>query len=298
MDTSNYKQTSFGLYVPAHIADQIQHLDMTTIALYESHLRNSGKAEATVEKYSRFIRLFIIFLGDHYLSVFYVRAWLERLKKTHHITTVNNAISALNGLFKWLGRLDCVVGFYPYQEPQYRDDNRNLEKSDFNLLLNVADDRMKTILLTFFGTGIRVSELQFFTVESVRTGRVTIDNKGKTRIVFLDPGTKTVILNYCEKRGITKGVIFRNRRGTALSRSYIWRAMKTLAMKAGVALSKVFPHNLRHLFAVERYRADKDIDGLRLDMGHSLIATTQRYLKESVRRHFERVTKRGALMAG
>lgn len=298
MDTSNYKQTSFGLYVPAHIAEQIQHLDMTTLALYESHLRNAGKAEATVEKYSRFIRLFIIFLGDHYLSVFHVRAWLECLKKTHHITTVNNAISALNGLFKWLGRLDCVVGFYSYQEPQYRDDNRNLEKGDFNLILNVADDRMKTILLTFFGTGIRVSELQFFTVESVRSGQVIVYNKGKTRTVFLDPGTKTVILNYCDKRGITKGVIFRNRRGTALSRSYIWRAMKTLAMKAGVALSKVFPHNLRHLFAVERYRADKDIDGLRLDMGHSLIATTQRYLKESVRRHFERVTKRGALMAG
>ena len=127
-----------------------------------------------------------------------------------------------------------------------------------------------------------MSELRFFTVEAVRNGRVTIDNKGKVRTVFLDPGTKTVILNYCDKCGIKSGVIFRNRVGAALSRSYIWRAMKKLADKAGVESSKVFPHNLRHLFAVERYKAEKDIEGLRLDMGHSLIATTQRYLKETV----------------
>ena len=293
MDMTNFKQTSFGLYVPAHIADQIHRLDMSTVACYERHLRNSGKATATVEKYSRSIRLFVIFLGDHYLSISYVRAWLERMKKTYHITTVNNAVSALNGLFKWLGRLDCIVGFFPYQEPQYRDDNRNLEKSDLDQLVAAADDRMKTLLLTFLGTGIRVSELRFFTVENVRERRVIVDNKGKTRTVFLDPATKTIILDYCERNGITKGVIFRNRLGAALSRSYIWRSLKKLAEKAGVMLSKVFPHNLRHLFAVERYKVDKDIEGLRLDMGHSLIATTQRYLKETVGRHFERVMERG-----
>lgn len=291
-DTANYKLTSFGLYVPAHIAEQLQHLDMTTLALYETHLKNSGKAEATVNKYSRSIQHFIIFLGNHCLSIRYVRAWLENLKKTHHVNTVNNAISALNGLFKWLGRPDCIVSFYPYQEPQYREDRRNLEKADFNRMLDAADTRMKTMLLTFFGTGIRVSELRFFTVEAVKAGQVIVDNKGKTRIVFLEPETRTVILNFCEKKGIASGLIFRNRLGQALSRSYIWRAMKKLAKKAGVELSKVFPHNLRHLFAVERYKVDKDIEDLRLDLGHSLIATTQRYLKETVSKHFERVMKR------
>lgn len=296
MDTTNYTKTSFGLYVPAHIAEQINHLDMSTVACYESHLRNSGKA-ATIEKYIHSIKLFSIFLGDHYLSVTYVRAWLDVLKKTRHINTVNNAISALNGLFKWLGRADCTVSFFPYQEPQYREDDRDLNAGDFARLLSAADTRMKTILLTFHGTGIRVSELRFFTVEAVKSGQVVVDNKGKVRTVFLDPWTKTVLLNYCEKRDIKSGVIFRNRLGAALSRSYIWRAMKKLAEKAGVALSKVFPHNIRHLFAVERYKAEKDIEGLRLDLGHSLIATTQRYLKETVGRHYERVTMRRTMIA-
>ncbi len=298
MDTTNYKQTSFGFYVPSHIIEQINHLNMSTVACYESHLRNSGKAATTVEKYIRSIKLFSIFLGDHYLSVTYVRAWLDSLKKTRHINTVNNAISVLNGLFKWLGRADCTVSFFPYQEPQYREDDRDLDEGDFARLLSAADARMKAILLTFHGTGIRVSELRFFTVEAVRSGHVIVDNKGKVRTVFLDPGTKIVILNYCEKCGIKSGVIFRNKLGAALSRSYIWRAMKKLAEKADVEMSKVFPHNNRHLFAVERYKAEKDIEGLRLDLGHSLIATTQRYLKETVARHYERVRMHRTIMAG
>lgn len=297
MDIANYKKTSFGLYVPAYIADQLDRLDMSTVTLYESYLRNAGKADATVEKYIRFIRLFVLFLGEHCLSVTYVRAWLESMKKSHHVNTVNNAISALNGLFRWLGRSDCIVSFFPYQESQYREDKRNLEKADFNRMLDAADARMKTILLTFFGTGIRVSELQFFTVEAVKSGQVSVDNKGKTRTVFLDPATKAAILNYCEVEGISSGVIFHSRRGAALSRSYIWRAMKELAKKAGVALSKVFPHNLRHLFAVERYKVDKDLECLRLDLGHSMIATTQRYLKETVSKHFERIMQRTPVTA-
>jgi len=151
---------------------------------------------------------------------------------------------------------------------------------------------MKAILQSFYGTGIRVSELRFFTVEAVRSGCVVVDNKGKVRTVFLDRTTRDTLLRYCKRNGIRSGVIFRNQLGGALSRSYLWRSMKELARKAGVALSKVFPHNLRHLFAVERYKADRDIESLRLDLGHSLLATTQRYLKETVSAHFERVRNR------
>ena len=126
----------------------------------------------------------------------------------------------------------------------------------------------------------------------MKTGQVIVDNKGKVRTVFLDPDTRRMLLGYCKEAGIWGGPIFRNRRGQALSRSYLWRAMKELARKAGVALRKVFPHNLRHLFALERYRADHDIESLRLDMGHSLISTTQRYLKETVSQHFRRIQRR------
>lgn len=295
MNGSDYTQLDCGLYVPSHIAETMQRVDMTAVSAYEHRLRSQGKAAATVEKYVRFIRDFVYSLGDHYLSVEHVRAWLEGMKKTRHVNTVNNAISALNGFFKWLRRDDCRVSFYPHQEPPYREDDRNLDKADFDRLLRVADERMKTILLTFYGTGIRVSELRYFTAEGVRSGRITVDNKGKVRTVFLDPSTKTILLDYCEKRKIKSGVIFRNRLGAALSRSYIWRSMKQAAKKAGVELKKVFPHNLRHLFAVERYKADRDIETLRLDMGHSLIATTQRYLKETVSAHFAKILRRTPL---
>jgi len=297
-DTSNYKQLDFGLFVPSYLADQVGHLTPAALSAYEAHLRGKGKAEPTILKYTRHIQDFILFLGERYLSAAYVRAFLEKMKKSRSIGTVNGAISALNGLFKWLGRNDCVVSFYRHQESPYREDERNIELSDFNRLLDVADERMKAILLTFYGTGIRVSELKFFTVEAVKTGRVTVDNKGKVRTVFLDPATKTTLLNYCQKKKIQTGVIFRNRLGGALSRVYLWRSMKKLAEKAGVALSKVFPHNLRHLFVVERYKADKDVEALRLDLGHSLLATTQRYLKETVSAHFARVQQREPRLAG
>lgn len=291
-ELDKYKQLDFGLYVPAHLAEQISRLDLSTLDVYRGHLRGCGKSPATVEKYSRHIQSFILYLGDRSLSPGLVRSWLEALKQSRSIGTVNGAISALNGLFRWLGRSDCTLGFYRSQEAPYREDARSLEKGEYIRLLGAADERLRTMLKCFFGTGIRVSELRFFTVEAVRSGRVEVDNKGKVRTVFLDPETQDMLLRYCKRKDIESGVIFRNRRGGALSRAYIWRSMKELAQRAGVALSKVFPHNLRHLFAVERYKADKDIESLRLDLGHSLIATTQRYLKETVSAHFERVQRR------
>ena len=293
-ELAKYTQLDFGLYVPVHVAEQISRLDLGTLDVYRGYLRGRGKSPATVEKYSRHIRSFILYLGERSLSPGLVRNWLEALKQVRSIRTVNGAISALNGLFRWLGRNDCTVCFYRCQEAPYREDARNLERGDFDRLLEGSDRRMRALLLAFYGTGIRVSELKFFTVEAVRSGRVEVDNKGKHRTVFLDPGTKDMLLNYCRSAGIHSGVIFRNRHGEALSRVYIWRLMKAQARRTGVPLSKVFPHNLRHLFAVERYRAEHDIESLRLDLGHSLIATTQRYLKETVSAHFERVKMRTA----
>lgn len=297
-ELANYRQLDYGLYVPAYVAEKVSHLDMYTLEVYRGYLRGRGKSAATIEKYSRHIQRFVLFLGDRALSAGQVRNWLEALKQIWSIRTVNGVISALNGLFRWLGRSDCIVTFYRYQDPPYREDNRSLERKDFERLLEGADRRMKTMLLTFYGTGIRVSELKFFTVEAVRKGCVEVDNKGKHRTVFLDPQTKEMLLEYCSCTGIHSGVIFRNRRGEALSRVYIWRIMKVQAQRTGVLLSKVFPHNLRHLFAIERYREERDIESLRLDLGHSLIATTQRYLKETVSEHFERVKRRTARLSG
>ena len=291
-EAGGYKRLASGIYVPSHVSPPGDGLDLAAAEAYRRYLQGRGRSAATVEKYMLHIQRFLSWLGDRYLSVSRVREWLEEMKRTWSINTVNSAISALNGLFRWLGRTDCTVSFFPRQEPPYREDDRNLELKDLHRLLTVANRRMGAILRTFYATGIRVSELKFFTVEAVKTGQVIVDNKGKVRTVFLDPDTRRMLLGYCKEAGIWGGPIFRNRRGQALSRSYLWRAMKELARKAGVALRKVFPHNLRHLFALERYRADHDIESLRLDMGHSLISTTQRYLKETVSQHFRRIQRR------
>ena len=297
-EAASYCRLDSGLLVPSQVAERLQRIDLATVTRYAGHLRNAGKAPATVQKYCHDLRAFAIFMGRRYLSVSLVREWLEDQKKARHINTVNSAISALNGLFRWMNRPDCFVSFFRRQEPPYRSDERDLNAREFLRLVDAADGRMRALALTLRGTGIRVSELRFFTVEAVRGGVVNVDNKGKARTVFLDPKTKTLLLRYCEKRGIRSGVIFRNSFGAALSRTFIWRSFKKLAVKAGMEPSKVFPHNLRHLFAVEQYKIDHDIEALRLDMGHTLISTTQRYLKETASAHFLKLTQRAATAAG
>ena len=125
-NAANYRQIENGLFVPAELADRLSRIDPGTVERYEHYLKNAGKAEATVRKYSHDIRSFAVFLGDRYLSVGLVREWLEGQKRIRSVSTVNNAISALNGLFRWLDRDDCRVSFFRFQEPQYRQDSRDL----------------------------------------------------------------------------------------------------------------------------------------------------------------------------
>lgn len=294
MDTT-YKQLSSGLLVPGYIEEETSRIDPGLIGAYIRHLRRDTElAASTIEKYSHDIGAFSAWLGESILSKHKVKRWTEEKLRESRASTVNIAISALNGFFRWLSRDDCLMKFYRVQESPYREDERNLTEEEYRRLLDSADGRMKALLTAFRGTGIRVSELKFFTAEGVREGRITVRNKGKIREVFLDPNTRRALLDYCSREGIESGVIFRNRQGGALHRNSIWQSMKRLAKKAGVALTKVFPHNLRHLFAVERYRTDKDIEGLRLDMGHSLIATTQRYLRRTLTEHWERIRADGS----
>lgn len=292
-----FRQLPCGLYIPASAyqnpkSEADRGFDPGIIAEYKEYLRLSGRAESTIEKYIRDIRTFAGWLGELNSTSIRVREWAEQQLQVRRASTVNCALAALNGFFKWLGRQDCVVGFFKVQETPYLDDSRCLTESEFNRMKERADQRMRAILLTFRATGIRVSELKFFTVEAVRAGRITVRNKGKIRDVFIDEATQQMLLEYCDKAGIESGIVFRGRDGGPISRNAIWRNMKVLAKKVGIAVSKVFPHNLRHLFAVERYRAEPDIEALRLDMGHSVITTTQRYLKSTLSDHWERVKGR------
>ena len=295
---TGYKTTTSGLLIPVHVEEKAMRLDISRLTAYLNHLRVAGKAKATIEKYSHAIEQFLLYLGEKALTVLRVREWATEQLEIRAVTTVNNAIAALNGFFRWMGRADCVLSFFRVQESQYRPEERALTLSEYNRMVAVADAKMKMILQTFYATGIRVSELRFFTLEAVQAGQVKVNNKGKIRTVFIPPETQKSLLAYAKQAGIESGVLFRNRAGAALSRSFIWREMKRVARAAGIAESKVFPHNLRHLFAIERYKEDHDIEGLRLDMGHSQIATTQRYLKETLRERLERLKKRWGKQPG
>ena len=277
-----------GLLVPAEAANATDHVLRT----YEEHLYSTGKSDATIEKYLRALQRFLAWLGEKALTVVLVREWVRLELENKKAQTVNGSIAALNGFFRCQQRYDCIMPFEKVVESPYREDCRSLSQAEFQTLLRAADEHMKAILRIFRGTGIRVSELQFFTVEAVQTGHVTVRNKGKSREVFLDPDTQSMLLAYCEKQGITTGIIFTGKDGKPLSRKTIWRLMKQVARKANILSSKVFPHNLRHLFAIERYKEEPDLELLRLDLGHRLISTTQRYLKQTISEHFARVQRR------
>ena len=288
-----YRQLPSGLWVPRDLVPP-QRLTLSHLGAYCRRLRAQGRARGTVEKYARDIRSFLLFLGDRYPSLYRVREWAQSLLSGKRTATVNGALAALNGFFKWLGRTDCIASYYKVQEPAYREDSRNLTEPEYRRLLHAADRRTRALLLTLRQTGVRVSELSFFTLEAVRKSRITVRNKGKTREVFLDEATRSALLSYCRQAGIAAGPIFRNRQGVPLSRIAVWQLLKRAARQAGVPQTKVFPHNLRHLFAVERYKADPDIEALRLDLGHSLVTTTQRYLKQTAAEHFARIRRLSA----
>ena len=257
----------------------------TDIDSYKSALICKGKADATINKYLRGIFKFLAWLGDRLPSAELIRLWMtERQESGTAVSSVNGMLSALNGFWKFLGRHDCVLPLLKMERSQYVPEERRLTEDDFQKLLNAAKDQPQALALlqTIAATGVRVSELRFFTVESVKEGVVRVTNKGKTREVLLHKETRKLVLDYCKMAGIRSGVIFTNKKGAALSRGYIWYVLKRLCKKAGVAESKVFPHNLRRLFAVRVYRQTRDIDFVRRRLGHRSAVTTSLYIRGSL----------------
>jgi len=152
------------------------------------------------------------------------------------------------------------------------------------------------VIQTICGTGIRVSELQYFTVEAVRYGQVTVDCKNKTRTILVPGKLRNILLNYAKRHGITAGTIFVTRSGKPLNRSNIWAAMKRLCETAGVKASKVFPHNLRKLFARTFYGIEKDIAKLADILGHSSINTTRIYIMTTSAEHRRQIEQLGLVI--
>ena len=273
-------------------------LTAAQIARYARALRTEERAPATIEKYLRDVRSFAAWLEGRPVSKELAARWKEGLLGSGLApATVNAKLSALNGLFRFLGWEDCRVRFLKLQRRAFRDPARDLTREEYGRLLETANrqgrGRLALLLETICAAGLRVSEVRCITAEAVLAGRAEIRLKGKIRTILLPGKLCRKLLKYAKKQKIASGEIFLTRSGKAISRRQIWHEVKALCGEAKVEPSKVFPHNLRHLFAAIFYRATRDIVKLADVLGHSSINTTRIYLLSTGEEHVRQLDRMG-----
>lgn len=261
---------------------------------FSAHLKNEEKSQNTTEKYLRDVRLFAAHFRGTEITKEMVIAYKSKLLAEHYaVRSVNSMLASLNSLFAFLGWSDCKVKSMKLQRQIYCPEEKELTKAEYLRLVNTAKrkgkERLNLILQTICGTGIRVSELEYITVEAAKSGKAVVALKGKTRSVFLVKELQKKLLRYATEQNISSGTIFITRNGKPLSRTNIWREMKGLCQEAGVNPQKVFPHNLRHLFARVFYGIEKDIAKLADILGHSSINTTRIYIISTGSEHRKRM---------
>lgn len=249
---------------------------------YEMYLWNDEKSKATVEKYLRDIHRFVEFSKGIAVTKSVVLDYKSHLKENYATASANSMIASINSFFKYLEWNDCCVKQFKVQKKAFAPEETELTREEYVRLVETArnrgNERLCLILQTICGTGIRISELRHITVEAAQQGQATVVCKGKTRVIFIVAKLKKHLLRYAQKNKISTGAIFVTSSGKDISRCNIWRDMKTLCRYAGVSPNKVFPHNLRHLFARIFYNLEKDIVKLADILGHSSINTTRIYI--------------------
>lgn len=275
-------------------------LSSSEIGKFEKYLILNERSAATTEKYLRDVRAFARFAGGAGLTKETVIAYKKHLQGNYAVRSVNSALASLNSFFGFLGWSDLKVKSLKLQQQVYCPEEKELTKEEYARLCRAADrrhnERLGLILQTICGTGIRVSELQYITVEAAKRGEATVSCKSKTRSVFIVKELKQKLLRYAAKQHIESGMIFVTRTGKPLSRTNIWREMKSLCEEANVNPQKVFPHNLRHLFARVFYRLEKDIAKLADILGHSSINTTRIYIISTGSEHRRRMENMRLIM--
>ncbi len=249
---------------------------------FKEYLYERENAEATIQKYLTDIRTFFRFLGDDLIiSKKRLLSYKEWLKDSYMVNSANSILAALNQFLEFLGLGIWKIKRFKMQKALFLDEDRELTEAEYRKLLKtaLADGRYQLALCmeTIASTGIRISELPAFTVEAVKKNFIEVTNKGKYRRIFLPKEIRKKLLYYAEEQKIESGPIFVTRNGKPKSRSNIWREMKALKEKAGIDGRKIFPHNLRHLFARVYYRATKDLAGLGDLLGHSSLNITRIY---------------------
>lgn len=259
---------------------------------YEKYLIQEEKSPATLEKYLRDIRCFLVFMQDGEISKERSIAFKEYLTDNYEPSSVNSMLVAINGFLRFMGLEKCCVKLLKIQKQIFCREEKELTQQEYRRLVKAAGDTMLSyVIQTICGTGIRVSELQYITAEAVLNGRTSVNCKNKTRVIFIPVPLQKLLKGYMKKVQIQSGPLFIGRNGKPLDRSCIWREMKSLCKKADVAPGKVFPHNLRHLFARIFYTIEKDIVRLADLLGHSSINTTRIYTMETGDQHLDRLEK-------
>lgn len=274
-------------------------LSSEKITEFQKHLYIEEKSTATIEKYTRDASAFFVFANGREVNKLLVTEYKKHLVESEYaVRSINSMLASINSLFEYLGWQDCKVKHIREQKKIYCEEDRELSKNEYYKLLEAAKQkpRIYLILQTICSTGIRISELPYFTVEAVRNGEVAVSCKNKNRTVLLPKKLKRLLLGYAKHMGIHSGIIFRTKTGLPMNRSNIWSEMKKLCKVAGVKESKVFPHNLRKLFAKTFYKVDKDIGKLADILGHSNINTTRIYIMTSGKEHRKKIEALGLVM--
>ena len=267
---------------------------------FSRYLREEERETATIDKYSRDVKDFFIWLKDREISRERIAEWKQHLRRVgRKPVTINGKLSALNKFLSFLGRNDCRTKYLKIQRRLFRSTEKQLSKQEYIRLMETAHslgrERLALLMETICATGIRVSEVKYITAEAIRAGRTEIALKGKIRTILLPGKLCRKLKKYAGKRKIVSGEVFLTRNGKGMSRRQIWAEMKSLCEKAGVAPSKVFPHNLRHLFAQTFYRVCRDVAKLADVLGHSSIETTRLYLISTEAEHVRQMERTGLI---
>lgn len=249
---------------------------------YIAHLHLEERSPNTISKYKRDIVAFLSYLQQRPLNKEEVLSYKQCLLERGYLpSSINSMLAAINGFLGFIGRSECRVKQLRTQRKMFRDANKQISQTEYQKLVSAAGKTkqklLQLILQTLGGTGIRISELQFVTVHALEEGVIRIANKGKIREVSIPHKLQRKLLSYCKKEKLSSGCIFTIRKGKSIHRSTVWRKMKALCKVSFIPSKKVFPHNLRHLFAHTFYQRSKNVVLLASILGHSSVETTRIY---------------------
>lgn len=266
---------------------------------FREHLFQEEKSAVTVEKYLRDVRAFFAFIGTQIITKEVTVAFKKYLaEKGYAVCSINSMLASLNSLLEYMGWNDCKVKHLKQQRQTYCSEEKELTKEEYKRLLDAAknQEQLNLVMQTICGTGIRISELKYFTVEALQKGEVSVRCKSKTRTVLVPKALVKTLLKYAKRKGIETGPVFATRNGNPLNRSNIWAQMKKLCEVAQVNPTKVFPHNLRKLFARTFYGIEKDIAKLADILGHGNIETTRIYIMTTGSEHRQKIERLGLII--